>query len=154
MRRPTLALLLAATLALAVAPARAQVPTVGPAETVDAFHFALKSGNRQKALELMAADALVFEQGQVERSRTEYARKQLGEDIAFAGITSRTVLRRTTKLLGNAAWVMSVNRHRGKISNRPVDFVTAETIVLNKINNKWRIVHLHWSFAEKTPTAP
>lgn len=129
----------------------AQVPAVGPAETVDAFHFSLKAGNRQTALEFLTADVLVFEQGKVERSRTEYARRQLGEDIAFAGITSRAVLRRTTKLLGNAAWVMSINRNRGKVNNRPIDFVTSETIMLNKINGKWRIVHIHWSFDEKTP---
>lgn len=134
--------------------APAQVPSVGPAETVDAFHFALKAGNRQMALELLTADFLMFEQGKVERTRTEYARRHLGEDIAFAGITNRVVLRRTTKLLGNAAWVMSINRNRGKINNRPVDFVTTETVVLNKIGNKWRIVHIHWSFDEKTPTPP
>lgn len=134
--------------------AGAQVPAIGPGETVDAFHFALKSGNRQMALELLTADLLMFEQGKVERSRTEYARKHMGEDIAFAGITTRTVLRRTTKLLGNSAWVMSINRNRGKVNNRPVDFVTTETMVMNKVNNKWRIVHFHWSFDEKNPTNP
>ena len=153
MARSAAVVLLAAALAWTGTVA-AQVPAVGPGETVDAFHFALKSGNRQMALELLTADLLMFEQGKVERSRTEYARKHLGEDIAFAGITTRTVLRRTTKLLGNAAWVMSINRNRGKVNNRPIDFATAETIVLNKVNGKWRIVHIHWSFDEKTPVAP
>lgn len=150
----TIRIFLAVAIGLWPVLAGAQVPAIGPAETVDAFHFALKSGNRKMALELLTADLLMFEQGEVERSRTEYARKHLGEDIAFAGITTRIVLRRTTKLLGNSAWVMSINRNRGKVNNRPVDFVTTETMVLNKVNNKWRIVHIHWSFDEKTPTNP
>lgn len=123
----------------------------GPAETADAFHFALKAGNKQQALELLTPDALVFEQGRLERTRTEYARNRLPEDISFAGVTKRSVSRRTTKLLGNAAWVMSVNRNVGKINGRRVDFTTNETMVLNRINGKWRIVHIHWSFEEKTP---
>lgn len=138
---------------LSLGPA-AHAQVAGPAEAVDAFHFALKSGNKQQALELLTADVLVFEQGRIERSRTEYARKHMQEDISFAGVTQRSVSRRTTKLLGNAAWVMSVNRNRGKVNGRPVDFTTNETVVLNRVNGKWRIVHIHWSFEEKTPANP
>ena len=134
------------------APALAQV--LGPAESVDTFHFALKSGNKEQALELMTPDVLVFEQGRVDRTRTEYARKHLQEDIGFAAVTQHSVSRRTTKLLGNAAWVMSVNRDRGKVQGRPVDFTTNETMILNRVNSKWRIIHIHWSFDEKTPANP
>lgn len=136
----------------AAAPGYAQVQ--GPAETVDAFHFALKAGNKQLALELLTPDVQIYEQGRQQRTRTDYARKHLQEDISFAGVTQRSVSRRTSKLLGNAAWVMSVNRNRGKVNGRPVDFTTNETMVLNKINGKWRIVHIHWSFDEKTPANP
>ena len=53
--------------------------------------------------------------------------------------------RRSTRLLGNTAWVMSVNRNRGKFNNRAVDFTTDETMVLARVSGKWRIVHIHWS---------
>jgi len=141
------ALTLVLLLALAAPPVVAQ--SQAPSEVVDAFHFALKAGDRRKALELLAADITVFEQGRTERSRTEYAKTHLAEDIAFATATQRTVARRSARLLGNAAWVMSINRNRGKFNNRPVDFTTDETMVLTRTGGKWRIVHIHWSFDDK-----
>lgn len=142
---------LALLLALAMPPASAQ--SQAPSEVVDAFHFALRSGDRRKALELLAADITIFEQGRVERSRTEYAKAHLAEDIAFAAATQRTVARRSARLLGNAAWVMSINRNRGKFNNRPIDFTTDETMVLTRTGGKWRIVHIHWSFIDQATEA-
>ena len=136
--------LLAALLAGAAA-AQSQAPS----EVVDAFHYALKAGDRQKVLEMLTSDVTIFEQGRIERSRTEYAKAHLAEDMAFASATQRTVARRTPRVLGNAAWVMSVNRNRGRFNGRAVDFTTDETIVLTRIAGKWRIVHIHWSFDDR-----
>jgi hypothetical protein len=133
----------------AVLPAPAVAQSQSPSEVVDAFHFALKSGDRRKALELLEADTTIFEQGHVERSRTEYARGHLAEDIGFAATTQRSVSRRSSRILGNTAWVMSINRNRGKYNNRPIDFTTDETMVLVRVAGKWRIVHIHWSFDDK-----
>ena len=47
------------------------------------------------------------------------------------------------------AWVMSVNRNRGRFNNRPVDFTTNETVVPTRVAGKWRIVHIHWSFDDR-----
>ncbi len=132
---------------LAPPPLAAQAQT--PEQVVDAFHFALKAGNRKKALDLLAADVLVFEQGRLDRSRSEYAKSHLHEDITFSSGTQRSVARRAIKLLGNAAWVLSVNRSRGKFKNRPVDITTDETMILTRTAGKWRIVHIHWSFNNK-----
>lgn len=142
------ALLLAAALGTAAVPPAAAQSQV-PSEVVDAFHYALKSGNRRKALEQLTADVVVFEQGKLDRTRTEYARKHLAEDIGFATVTQRTVARRSVKLQGNVAWVTSVNRTRGKFKNRSVDFTTDETMILTRVGGKWRIVHIHWSFDDK-----
>ena len=150
MRLLPVLLVCAAALGLALPPPAA-AQGQSPSEVVDAFHFALKAGDRRKALELLEADATIFEQGRVERSRTEYARSHLAEDIAFAASTQRTVSRRSARLLGNTAWVLSINRNRGKFNNRPVDFTTTETVVLARISGKWRIVHVHWSFDDKSP---
>ena len=119
------------------------------AAVVDLFHAALKAGNRRKALEQLTSDAVIFEQGRVERTRTEYARRHLGEDIGFASVTQRTVTRRSTKVLGNVAWVASVHRTRGRVRNQNVDFATDETMILTRAGGKWRIVHIHWSFEDK-----
>lgn len=139
--------LMMSLLALLPLPVPAQTQT--PAQVVDAFHFALKAGDRKKALELLASDVLVFEQGRVERSRSEYAKHHLQEDIGYSSVTQRSVARRAVKLQGNVAWVLSVNRIRGKFNNKPVDLTTDETMILTRTGGKWRIVHIHWSFNDK-----
>jgi ketosteroid isomerase-like protein len=149
----TLAVLLAA--ALATTAARAQSPTQtppqlqSPTDVVDAFHAALKEGNRRKALEQLTADVVVFEQGRIDRTRTEYARRHLAEDIGFATVTQRTVSRRTVKIHGSVAWVTSINRTQGTFKSRAVDFTTDETLILVRAAGKWRIAHIHWSFDDK-----
>ncbi len=135
--------------AAAQAPAAAVPEGPSPAEVVDAFHDALKAGDRRKALEQLTADVLIFEQGRQERTRTEYARNHLAEDIAFSAETTRTVSKRTVKLQANVAWVTSLNRTRGAFKGRTVDFVSDETMILARVGGKWRIAHIHWSFDDK-----
>src|SRR5690606_29848204 len=88
MPRPPLALA-AVLFALSAGPTLAQqthdtphvpVPPVrmaGAAEAVDAFHAALRAGDRDAALAVLAEDALIFEAGGAERSRAEYASHHL-----------------------------------------------------------------------------
>jgi ketosteroid isomerase-like protein len=150
MKRAMLVLLCALALpAAAQAPAAAVPEGPSPSEVVDAFHDALKAGDRRKALEHLTADVLIFEQGRQERTRTEYARNHLAEDIAFSAATTRTVSRRAVKLQANVAWVTSLNRTRGTFKNRAVDFVSDETMILARVGGKWRIAHIHWSFDDK-----
>jgi ketosteroid isomerase-like protein len=138
---------LAGLLCLVAWPAGAQ--TQVPSDVVDAFHFALKAGDRRKALEQLTADVVIFEQGRMEKSRTEYARTHLAEDIGFASVTQRTVTRRSVKIQGNVAWVTSINRTRGRFKSRAVDFATDETMILTRVGGKWRITHVHWSFDDR-----
>ena len=140
-------LLLAALLAPGVVPAQQD----GPAQVVDAFHFALKSGKRDVALGFLVADALVFEEGRLNRSRSDYARRDLGRDIDFAATTKLTLMRRDTKTNGDVAWVLSVNRLEGQYRDRPVDLIADETVLLRRTAGKWRIVHVHWSFSQPAP---
>lgn len=140
----------AAALVLAfLATATGSAASPAPAETVDAFHDALSEGDRRKALELLAPDVLIFEQGRVERSRSEYARQHLGEDIGFCMATRHTVLQRAVKVHGDMAWVTSINRAKGRVGERDVDFTVDETMALSRSGGRWRIVHIHWSFQDK-----
>jgi ketosteroid isomerase-like protein len=136
-----------AVLLLVLAPAHAAGPSIDPAGTVDAFHFALKAGDRRKALELLSPDVVIFEQGHFEKSRAEYAAKHLKEDMDFAAITRRSVARRDVQMSQDMAWVMSVIRTTGKINNRPVDITTNETMLLRREGGRWQIRHIHWSFS-------
>src|SRR6476619_707425 len=56
----------------------------GPAATVDSFHKALRRGDAAWAAALLAEDALIFESGEVERSKAEYASHHLGADAEFS----------------------------------------------------------------------
>jgi hypothetical protein len=37
----------------------------------------------------------------------------------------------------------------GTYKEKPIDRVTAETMVLRRIGKQWKIVHIHWSSAAK-----
>lgn len=121
-----------------------------PAEVVDAFHAALARGDVPSALARLSHDAIIFESGGAERSKTEYASHHAGADAAFAQAVPSRALRRTGRVAGDAAWILTEGRTTGTYKGRLVDRLTTETMVLLKVGSAWRITHVHWSSA----TAP
>jgi ketosteroid isomerase-like protein len=124
------------------------VDTITPVGTVTAFHAALASGKTQAALALLTEDAMIFESGGVESSRTEYASHHLEADAAFSAAVPRTLVSRSHGEDGDAAWVMSVETVTGTYRSRAVNSRSVETMLLRRVERKWRIVHIHWSSAE------
>ncbi len=119
----------------------------GAAETVDAFHAALRRGDTKAAAGLLADDALIFEEGAVERSKAEYAARHLPADAAFSQAVATTVTHRTGGSHGVFAWIASEGRTTGTFRGRAVDRVTTETMFLRRVGRAWKIVHIHWSSA-------
>ncbi len=117
----------------------------GAAEAVDAFQAALRAGDRDAALAVLAEDAIIFEAGGAERSRAEYASHHLEADAAFAAATEATVTRRSGEASGDGAWITSEGRTTGTFNGRPVDRLTVETMLLRRDADGWRIQHIHWS---------
>ena len=115
------------------------------AAIVDAFHAALKQGDTQAAAALVADDALIFEQGGVERSKAEYAALHLPADADFSRSVTSQVTRRAGHSEGALAWVASEGRTVGSYEGKPIDIVTTETMVLRRAGSDWKIVHIHWS---------
>ncbi|HYC68007.1 nuclear transport factor 2 family protein [Brevundimonas sp.] len=155
MSRPSVALA-AVLLALSAGPGLAQhghdapparvAPAAGEAAAaVDAFHAALRAGDRDAALALLAEDALIFEAGGAERSKAEYASHHLEADAAFAAATEDAVTRRSGDVSGDVAWITSEGRTTGAFNGRPVDQITTETMLLRRHADGWRIQHIHWS---------
>ena len=132
---------------LAAAPA---LQAATPSGVLDDFHKALRSNQPDKVLEVLAKDAVIYEQGFAEVSRDEWVRKQLGNAIAFARDTQRRVLRRQAGEAGNAAWVISTTQTLIDVSDRKVMLEGAETAILRLEGSEWKIVHLHWSAHEAT----
>ena len=137
--RPAVFLFLAAFGAPALA--------AGPAGTVDQFHAALAKGDTAAAAALLTDDALIFEQGGVERSKAEYAGHHLPADAEYAKAVASQLLKRTERTDGNLAWVGSEGRAKGSFRGKAVDRVSTETMVLRRTGAAWKIVHIHWSGA-------
>lgn len=133
-------------------PARLAPAASEAAVAVDAFHAALRAGDREAALALLAEDALIFEAGGAERSRAEYASHHLEADSAFAAVTRDAVTRRSGDASGDVAWITSEGRTTGTFNGRPVDRITTETILLRRHADGWRIQHIHWSSRAPRPS--
>jgi ketosteroid isomerase-like protein len=117
---------------------------------VDAFHAALRRGDTNAAQSYLAASALIYEAGRVERGRQEYASHHLGADSAFAQAVPGTVTRRAGDAVGNIAWIATEGRTGGTYKDKAVDRITAETMVLLGKGKAWKVVHIHWSSAART----
>ena len=123
-------------------------PAAQPAAAiVDRFHAALSRGDTASAASLLAEDALIFEAGGVERGKAEYASHHLASDAAFAKAVPAARNRRSGHAIGTMAWIATEGRTSGTYNGKPVDRVTAETMVLQKVGRNWKIVHIHWSSA-------
>lgn len=87
----------------------------------------------------------LLREGGAERSREEYAGHHLPSDMAFAAATEAEVTRRTAWVDGDIAWVLTEGRTTGTFNGRAVDRLTAETMILHRDGDAWRIRHIHWS---------
>lgn len=111
---------------------------------VDAFHKALAQGDPDRATSLLLPDALIVEAGTVQ-TRDQYQREHLSEDISFARAVPAIKRTRIVRREGDAAWVTSTYRVTGSFQSQAIDNFVAETAVLTKTTNGWRIRTIHWS---------
>jgi ketosteroid isomerase-like protein len=116
-----------------------------PVQTVAAFHEALASGDREVVLGLLDPEVMIFESGGAELSRDEYASHHLGADMEFSAATSRTIVEQTRGADGDAGWVLTRSETSGTFRDGEIDLLGAETVLLRRGENGWRIVHIHWS---------
>ena len=124
-------------------------PARAAAVAVDAFHSALRRGDPKAALMLVADDALVFEDGRIERTKAEYALHHAPADAAFSKAVKSKRLSRSGHASGQVALVASESRTRGRFRGQDVDRIMVETMVLRRgAAGAWRIVHIHWSSAQ------
>ena len=119
------------------------------ARVVDAFHAALSRGDATRAAALLADDALIYEEGGAERSMAEYAAEHLPADAEFSNSVRTQLTRRTASAGGGFAWVASEGAMVGTFNGRPVNRRTTETMVLRHGESGWKIVHIHWSSADR-----
>lgn len=146
----TLALLIPSQISLAAAkPTATSTAAQTPVAIVDSFHDALSGGQTDAALKLLSDDVLIYESGRAERSKAEYASHHLKADAEFAGATQRKLVKRTSWVGTDTAWVMSEIETAGTFKGRALSLTGTETMILRKAPGAWKIVHIHWSSATK-----
>jgi ketosteroid isomerase-like protein len=126
-------------------PAATEAATI--TATVEEFHKMLAAGVRDRVMSLLLPDALIVEAGTVQ-TREVYQREHLAEDIAFARAAPSTQRDVVARQQGDVAWVTSTFRVTGNFQEKPIDNIAAETVVLTKTLEGWRIRAIHWSSHE------
>lgn len=127
--------------ALLLGGAAASAQPLRAVDAANAFRRALESGQREAALALLAPQLLVYESGEVNRSREHYAADHLDADLAFLANAKVQVLEQAATQQGDTAWVTTVSR----IESAAGTLVGTETLVLRREAAGWRIAHIHWS---------
>ncbi len=108
------------------------------------FHNALSAGQPDKVIALLQPDALIVEGGTVQ-TRAEYKAEHLGEDIAYVRAVPGKQVSVVVRQEGDVAWVTSTFRVTGKFHDQAVDSLAAETMILHRTAEGWRIRAIHWS---------
>lgn len=112
--------------------------------TVRAFHEALRRGDTGAVQQLLAADAVVLENGHAE-SRDEYLRHHLAADVEFAKAVPSRITDSQVTVAGTAAWVRSTSVAEGSFRQRALKLNNAELMVLTPRDAGWEIRAIHWS---------
>ena len=120
-----------------------------PAETVDAFHAALRNKDTAGALSLLDRGLVVFEFGTADPTAEAYAFRHLPFDMDVALATRWSLQTRKAGGEGSERWVLSTYRVTGKSSDgSPIDLTMLETVLLRRSGEQFRIVHFHWSTSD------
>lgn len=129
----------------------AQAQTSAPANDVAAvsaavrgFHEAMSRGDANGVLRLLAADAVILEEGHSE-TRDQYRHHHLAADIEFAQALPARRSAVHVVVHGDTAWASSTSVTQGTFRGRAVHSNGAELMVLTRGTAGWEIRAVHWS---------
>jgi ketosteroid isomerase-like protein len=144
-------LLLSAAGLLAAGPAMAERAVSIPGEareavaTVDRFLAALKAGDLDRAAADLDPELVVLEGGNAELSAEQYLALHAKQDAEFLKTATVDAGYRRARVHGDLAWVASLTEVQTEREGKPLTIDGAESMVLKRVENGWRIVHIHWS---------
>ena len=101
-------------------------------------------------LRLGRPDVVIAEGGGAERSVDEYAGRHMPADMAFTAAVDFSLKKRDVIVADNLATVISQSQIHGTFRDQNVHSRMMETMVLRRDDDRWRIVHIHWSSAPIT----
>ncbi|GJL96125.1 MAG: hypothetical protein DHS20C05_25300 [Hyphococcus sp.] len=121
-----------------------------PEGVVDAYAAALRAGDEPAVRAMLAQNVIIAEGGGAERSVEEYAGHHMPADMAFTAAVDFSRKNRDVIVSEDIATVISESQVHGEFRGEPVHSRMMETMVLRRIDERWRIVHIHWSSAPLT----
>jgi ketosteroid isomerase-like protein len=116
---------------------------------VDNFGKALAAVDFKTVEKLLDPSVIILESGDAERSREEYMGHHAVADALFLGNAHVTLQRRTARVDGTTAWVASESEINASEDGKAMTLLSTETMVLQKHEDGWHIVHIHWSSRKK-----
>jgi len=111
----------------------------------DGLHDAIAMRDVNALRSWVAPDVLIFESGGVESSLAEYEGHHMPADMAFMKTMEREVISRKVFDAGDSAIVVTRSRVHGVHEGKAVDLSSTETLVVKKMGDQWKVVHIHWS---------
>ncbi|MBB3063258.1 YybH family protein [Microbulbifer rhizosphaerae] len=117
----------------------------GAGKTVQKFHRALREGDEEAVLSVLADTVVIFEGGSVERSAQEYAGHHLPADITFLKQMDVSQQELQVREGEDLAFSYGRSRLKGDSNGKALDLQSMETLVLKRSGGEWKIVHVHWS---------
>ena len=115
------------------------------AAIADQLYQAIRSGDSDTVRTLLAADVLIFESGNAETSLEEYAGHHMPADTAFLATMDKTLFLQQVTAGRDMAVISSKSRLSGFYQDTEQDIISTETLVLQRTNGVWQVVHVHWS---------
>ena len=109
------------------------------------FSDALGSGDKATVMNLLADDVLIYESGGAETSLEEYASHHLNADMKYLSGLDKELISQESFVQGDLTIITSISELTGTYRDKPVDSKSAESLVMKRTDNRWKIVHIHWS---------
>jgi ketosteroid isomerase-like protein len=121
------------------------VLTTDAGKAVTQFHQAIQAGNKKEARSFLADNVIIYEGGRVERSADEYANHHMLADMKYLANIDIEILEHEVNVLGSIAYSTSRTKLTGNVKGKKINSEGMESMILQKIEGKWKIVHIHWS---------
>lgn len=135
---------------LAVLPAGPFACAQGPSNeadvtsVVETFYAAIKAGDADAAMALIAPDAIFVESANIE-NRDQYETNHLPRDIDYESEIDGERGPLNVTLEGDTAWVISTTEYDERDLGNPDLYIITQLMVLSRGADGWRIRSICWS---------
>ena len=119
-----------------------EADTAAVTAVMDAFYGAMKSADSELAMAQIADDAVFLEGGRLE-TREQYETNHLPADIEFETAVPGKRSSMSVAVDRDAAWVIATTEYHGEFEESPVDFVSAQLMLLTRHETGWKIRTIH-----------